>query len=229
MLTDPPSTSDDDDLVREVVAGSHDALAALYDRHVDSVFSAARRLAGDRQVAEEVVQETFLTLWNRAERYDPRAGSLAAWLRTIARRKAVDRLRAAGRRPRLLSPSLAGRQDETDDTALDRLAAARSPDGGSWGSSAPERIAISRWTRRQIVRALNAMAEEERIVIVMAYDGDMSQAEISDELGWPIGTVKTRTRRALRRLRETLDADLGPDHEPGHTTLARSARTDGSR
>jgi RNA polymerase sigma-70 factor, ECF subfamily len=228
MLTDPPSTSDDDDLVREVVAGSHDALAALYDRHVGSVFAAARRLAEDRQLAEEVVQETFLTLWNRAERYDPRAGSLGAWLRAIARNKTVDRLRAASRRPRLLPASQAAREDETDDAALDRLAATSHLDG-SGGSSGPERVAISRWTRLQVARALNAMAEEERVVIVLAYDRDLSQAEIADHLGWPIGTVKTRTRRALRRLRETLDADLGPDQASRQATFARSARTDGSR
>src|SRR5438067_13915978 len=99
-------------LVREVAAGSEDALGLLYDRHVDAVFAAASRLTSDRQVAEEVVQETFLALWNRAELFDPAVGSLAAWLHTIARNRTVDRLRAAGRRPNLIPLSSASGDDE---------------------------------------------------------------------------------------------------------------------
>src|SRR3972149_10103389 len=86
-------------LVRDVAAGSQDALGLLYDRHAEAVYVAACRLTSDRQVAEEVVQETFLALWNRAELFDPKAGALAAWLHTIARNRTVDRLRAMGRRP----------------------------------------------------------------------------------------------------------------------------------
>ena len=105
---------DDAALVREVAAGSQDALAALYDRYVDAVFAAAIRLTSDRQVAEEVVQETFLALWNRAELFDPATGSLAAWLHTIARNRTVDRLRAAGRRPSLVpSPRPRGTTSRT--------------------------------------------------------------------------------------------------------------------
>src|SRR4029078_4937724 len=88
-------------LVREVAAGSQDALAALYDRYVDAVFAASIRLTSDRQVAEEGVQETFLALWSRAELFNPATGSLAAWLHTIARNRTVDRLRAAGALPSL--------------------------------------------------------------------------------------------------------------------------------
>ena len=91
------------DLVRAVASGSEEALATLYDRHVDGIHAAALRLTNDRQLAEEVVQETFLALWNRAELFDPAVASLATWLRTIARNRTVDRLRAAGRRPQLVS------------------------------------------------------------------------------------------------------------------------------
>ena len=97
---------DDAALVREVAAGSPDALAALYDRYGDSVFAAACRLTSDRGMAEEVVQETFLALWNRAGTFDPTLGSMAAWLHTIARNRTVDRLRAAGRRPDLVPLSV---------------------------------------------------------------------------------------------------------------------------
>src|SRR5215210_2748709 len=146
MPEDHPGSRDDANLVREVVAGSEDALATLYDRHADAVYAAACRLTSDRQVAEEVVQETFLALWNRAELFDPAAGSLAAWIHTIARNRTVDRLRAAGRRPNL---------------------------------------------------------------IALAYREELSQSEIAERLGWPLGTVKTRTRRALLRLREILATELG--------------------
>src|SRR6478736_3570546 len=158
--------ADDAALVREVAAGSQDALAALYDRYVDAVFAASIRLTSDRQVAEEVVQETFLALWNRAELFNPSMGSLAAWLHTIARNRTVDRLRAAGRRPNLVPLSSATGNDEGDAAALDR--------------------------------------------IVLAYREELTQTEIAERLGWPLGTVKTRTRRALLRLREALADELGP-------------------
>src|SRR5260221_9867504 len=93
--------------MREIADGSQSALGVIYDRYVDAVFAAASRLTSDRQVAEEVVQETFLALWNRAELFDPKLGSLAAWLHTIARNRTVDRLRAAGRRPNLIPLSSA--------------------------------------------------------------------------------------------------------------------------
>src|ERR671928_1465118 len=124
MAEDRSGSVDDAALVREVAAGSESALATLYDRHADAVYAAACRLTSDRHVAEEVVQETFLALWNRAELFDPAAGSLAAWLHAIARNRTVDRLRAAGRRPNLVPLSAASGDDEHDSAALDRLVAA---------------------------------------------------------------------------------------------------------
>ena len=138
MTGDRHVPADEAALVREVAAGSQDALAALYDRHVDAVFAAAIRLTSDRQVAEEVVQETFLALWNRAELFDPHAGSLAAWLHTIARNRTVDRLRAAGRRPNLVPLSSAGGSDETDTAALERLVIGGTVLGGADLGLGPE-------------------------------------------------------------------------------------------
>ena len=89
---DPQS---DEGLVREMIGGSEAALGSLYDRHVNVVFAAALRTGKDRGVAAEVVQEMFLALWNQAERFDPTRGSLLSWLLTIARNRAIDRLRAA--------------------------------------------------------------------------------------------------------------------------------------
>jgi RNA polymerase sigma-70 factor (ECF subfamily) len=209
MVRDRSGPPDDAALVREVAAGSEDALATLYDRHVDAVFAASSRLTSDRQVAEEVVQETFLALWNRAETYDPAAGSLAAWLHTIARNRTVDRLRAAGRRPNLVPLSATAAEDEQESAALDRVVAAGRVLGGSMPGRTPEHEAEWASIRRVIQDALEGMADHERTVIVLAYHEELSQTEIAQRLGWPLGTVKTRTRRALLRLRQVLAAELG--------------------
>ncbi len=205
-------------LVRAVGRGSEDALALLYDRHADGIFGLVVRMTNDRAIAEEVVQETFLVLWNRAERYDPAIGSLAAWLNTIARNRTVDRLRAAGRRPRIMSLSGFG-EDDGDEAALDRIVGAGSgagsvPGGGSLGAAPGPEAALDLLVLRATLRAaLDSMNAAERTVILLAYQEGLTQSEISARLGWPLGTVKTRTRRALLRLREAIAADLGD--EPG--------------
>ena len=211
MRGDRVGAVEDVALVRQVAAGSQDALATLYDRHAEAVYVAACRLTSDRQVAEEVVQETFLALWNRAELFDPNAGSLAAWLHTIARNRTVDRLRAIGRRPRLVPVSAMRQDDEADSSALERIAFAGSVVGGADLGPGPEASMDALDVRRTIRVALDGMPEVERTVILLAYRDDLTQAEIADRLGWPLGTVKTRTRRALLRLRDALGGTLGPD------------------
>jgi RNA polymerase sigma-70 factor, ECF subfamily len=213
-----PGSGTDAALVRAVAEGSHDALAALYDRHADAVFASASRLTSDRGMAEEVVQETFLALWDRAETYDPSLGSLPAWLHTIARNRTVDRLRAAGRRPNLVPLSSAasggsafGGATEADADALERVLAGGLLIAGAVPPPSPERELALRELRTALQLALAAMPEVERIVIVMAYAEDLSQTEIAARLGWPLGTVKTRTRRALRHLREVLGSGVGPE------------------
>jgi RNA polymerase sigma-70 factor (ECF subfamily) len=213
-MTGDPQRIDDAALVREVAAGSEDALGTLYDRYVDAVYAAASRLTADRQVAEEVVQETFLALWNRAELFDPAVGSLAAWLHTIARNRTVDRLRAAGRRPNLIPFSSTTGEDEQDSAGLDRLVAAGTILGGAGLGLGPEGE-LATTELRQILRvALDELPIAERTAIVLAYREELSQSEIADRLGWPLGTVKTRTRRALLRLRGALADELGPGAAP---------------
>ena len=208
----PPA--DDAALVREVAAGSQLALGELYDRYVDAVFAAASRLTSDRQVAEEVVQETFLALWNRAELFDPRVGSLAAWLHTIARNRTVDRLRAAGRRPNLIPLSSASGEDEDAGAALDRLVGTGTLIGGAGIGPGPEGELATTELRQVIRDALAELPEAERTAIVLAYREELTQTEIAERLGWPLGTVKTRTRRALLRLRGALAEELGPGLAP---------------
>jgi RNA polymerase sigma-70 factor (ECF subfamily) len=201
--------ADEATLVQAVATGSEEALAALYDRHAGGIHAVALRLTRDRQIAEEVVQETFLALWNRAETFDPAVASLATWLRAIARNRTVDRLRAAARRPPLVS--LPGYADAADaDAGFERL----SPDavvlGGAAPEPGPEAAAESAAVRVAIELALAGMTEPERGVILLAYRDGLTQSEIAERLGWPLGTVKTRTRRALAHLREALERDDGP-------------------
>ncbi len=215
-LSDP---SVDVELVRRLAAGSEDALADLYDRHAEAVYAAACRLLGDRQTAEEVVQETFLALWNRAELYDPSVGSLTAWLLTIARNRSVDRLRAAGRRPKAVPFSAAHPDDDSELAALERIVSSGTVLGGADLGVGPEAELDARETRDAIRAALAAMPEAERQVIVLAYAEDLSQSEIANQLGWPLGTVKTRTRRALRHLRQALGGEFGPVRDPAQPAL----------
>ena len=219
MTSADRGSSPDAALVRAVASGSHDALAALYDRHADAVFASASRLTSDRGMAEDVVQETFLALWDRAETFDPSIGSLAAWLHTIARNRTVDRLRAAGRRPNLVSLSSAASSGQClRRVGGGRRRRARAGAGGRRARRrarcpppSPERELALRELRAALQAALDGMPEPERIVIVMAYAEELSQSEIAERLGWPLGTVKTRTRRALRRLREVLGSGVGPE------------------
>ena len=201
--------ADDAALVRALAAGSEDALAALYDRHVDGIHAVALRLTNDRQLAEEVVQETFLALWNRAELYDPAVASLATWLRTIARNRTVDRLRAAGRRPPLVP--LPGLGDEGDsDAGFERLRPDAVVLGGAAPDAGPEAAAEAAEVRAAVATALATMPEVERTVIILAYREGLTQSEIAERLDWPLGTVKTRTRRALAHLRLALEAGDQP-------------------
>lgn len=207
------TATEDASLVRELGAGSEAALGTLYDRYGAAIFAAAYRLTSDRGVAEEVVQETFLTLWNRAELFDPQAGSLSAWLHTIGRNRAVDRLRAAGRRPQLVTLSSSAAGDESQTQALERAVAGGTVMAGAAQPPGPEEAAAASDRREAIRTAIATMPDVERTVILLAYQEELSQTEIADRLAWPLGTVKTRTRRALLRLREALGGEFGPSAE----------------
>jgi RNA polymerase sigma-70 factor (ECF subfamily) len=209
--TDP---NEDARLVAEVVAGSEVALEALYDRHAGAVYAVACRLTTDRQIAEDVVQESFLALWNRAEQFDPGLGSLAAWLLTIARNRTIDRLRAVGRRPTILSISAARQGDETDVATLERVARMGEVVGAADLGLGPELEFAGRETRQALGAALAEMADPERQVLILAYRDELTQAEIAERLGLPLGTVKTRTRRGLHRLRGILGPDFAPVSVP---------------
>ncbi len=208
-------TGGDAGLVRAVASGSEDALVQLYDRYSGAVYATARRLTTDRGLAEDVVQETFLALWNRAEQYDPTMGSLPAWLLTIARNRTIDRLRAIGRRPPTVPVSDVALSDEGDTATLERLVAGGAVVGSGQPVMGPAAILDETELRTSLAAALAELPEVERTVLVLAYREELSQSEIADRLGWPIGTVKTRTRRALLRMRTALGPGFMPIDGPG--------------
>lgn len=206
-------------LVASVAAGDAAALAELYDRYADAIYRAAFRRLGDRQLAEEVLQDTYLALWNRAELFDPGAGSLVAWLSTIARNRAVDRLRALGRRPAAVPLSAVIANDDREDRALERALADGALLGVGTAPLEPEAALDEEMLRVEVRTALDAIPPMERQVLELAYYEELTQTEIADRLGWPLGTVKTRTRRALLRLRASLVGVLGPGVAPSEVML----------
>jgi RNA polymerase sigma-70 factor (ECF subfamily) len=214
MQREPTDSGADADLVARIHARDEDALALAYDRHADAIYGSLVRFLGDRESAEDVVQETYLALWQRAHQFDPHAGTLLGWLMGIARHKAIDRFRAASRRPKLVAPWA----DRGDGPAR---AAPAIPDGQAVGTATadddPEDAAAREWTRSVVRTALSTMPDLERQVLQLAYERGLSQSEIAARLGWPLGTVKTRTRRALASMREALDdvPDIGPRGDHG--------------
>jgi RNA polymerase sigma-70 factor, ECF subfamily len=172
---------DETELVNRVVRGDEQAFMALYDRYASRVYGLSLRILGDSMSAEEATQDTFVKLWSRARQYMAERGPFIYWLLAIARRTSLDRLRMEARRP-ALSQSV----DMGDDwQAL--------PDATSLAEE-------NRW--RSMYFAVQALSPEYRQVIELAYYQGMSQSEIAEVLGWPLGTVKTRMRAATQQLRK---------------------------
>ena len=171
------------------------------------------RFLNDRETAAEVVQEAYLAVWRHADRYAQESGTLVGWILAIARNRAIDRLRAAARRPVIVraSPS-ADRTSDIDADSEDRIFATGRPVITPSEDHDPEAAAARRWLMAIVRTALGGMPPHERHVLELAYDDGLTQAEIAAHLGWPLGTVKTRTRRAFSTLRALLEGvpDVGP-------------------
>lgn len=168
------------ELIAGVARGDEAAFLALYDRYSGRVYSLTVHILNDPMLAEEATQDTFTKLWARVRLYRPDRGAFGVWLLTIARRTALDRLRLEGRRPSL--------SDGRDPDAVWRELPDRSRD--------PDE---ARW--RSLHFAVRALPDYQQRVIELAYYQGLSQSEIAEELGWPLGTVKTRMRAALQALR----------------------------
>jgi RNA polymerase sigma-70 factor, ECF subfamily len=170
-------------LIRLVARRDADAFEALYHRYARPVFGLALRRLGDRMRAEDAVQETFAAVWRSARTYKPERGAGAPWLYAVARNAIVDRSRSRSEPP------------------------GEAPDVASTEPGPAERAEAS-YISWRVHRALESLAENERDVIELAYYGGLSQSEVSDFLGIPLGTVKTRTRAALGRLADLLEGEL---------------------
>ena len=169
----------DEDLLARVAGGDRDAFGDLYQRYARAVLGLALRRLGDRGRAEDAVQEAFASIWRSARSYRRERGPVAPWLYTVARNAIADRGRARVELP-----------VEPADTPSD--------------APGPPDRAEQAWVAWRVHRALEELPETERSVLELAYWSGLSQSEISDFLGIPLGTVKTRTRSGLRRLAEEL-------------------------
>jgi len=182
-------------LVELMAGGDERALGALYDRHGEMAYCLALAVARERADAEEIVADAFGQVWRNAASYDPGRGSVAGWLATITRTRALDLVRARGRRARAME-----RAAQADGAGL------ASPMGAP---AEPPDLRIERGeARRLVARSLADLPEQQRRVIELAYFGGLSQSEIAVELQEPLGTVKTRMRAGMQKLRGSLAALL---------------------
>ena len=192
------SVEADRDVVARIAGGDEGAVGTLYDRHGKTLYALAYRILGDTRDAEEVVMDALAQAWRGAATYAADRGSVAAWLVVLARSRALDRLRSRSRQAR----------------AVDRAAELEPSGGPAMGGKAEpaSRAAEQRETRERVMAALRSLPEQQRVCIELAYYEGLTQSEIAERLSEPLGTVKTRMRLGLIKLRESLRfmlAELG--------------------
>jgi RNA polymerase sigma-70 factor (ECF subfamily) len=174
----------DEELVALIVARNETAFRLLYDRYADMVYSVAMRVLADGAAAQDVVQDVFLRFWRSPARFDPARGRFISWLLSVARNRAVDEVRSRGRRRLHEMAPAEGADDPVDEAAAD-----------------PARLAVLAAERAVIRAALQTLPDEQRQAIELAYFGGLTQQEIAARLGAPLGTIKTRVRLGMRKLR----------------------------
>ncbi|HEY8223645.1 MAG TPA: sigma-70 family RNA polymerase sigma factor [Pyrinomonadaceae bacterium] len=175
--------STDIQLLKAVARGDEQALATLYDQYRIILFGLLVRILNSREEAEDVLQEVFMQVWRRAADFDETRGKPFTWLVTLARSRAIDRLRSLGARERVAVAATRDVQEETSDAASDAF----------------------RSEQRQLVTsALAQLPEEQKRPLVLAYFDGLTQSEIAEKLGAPLGTIKTRMRSGMIKLREVL-------------------------
>jgi RNA polymerase sigma-70 factor (ECF subfamily) len=173
----------DVELLQAVALGDEHALAHIYDRYRLILFGLLVRILNSREEAEDVLQEVFLQVWRRAADFDEKRGRPFTWLVTLARSRAIDRWRALSSRERV---ALAGAREESEqisDAASDAIRAEQ---------------------RGLVINALAQLPDEQKRALMLAYFDGLTQSEIATRLGAPLGTVKTRMRAGMSKLRELL-------------------------
>lgn len=176
----------DEELAARIAQGDREALGLVYDRYARVVFSVSLRLLNDRTVAEEITQEVFVNLWLRAGTYHADKGKFSTWLLSIAHNRAVDHLRRMRREGK--SVPLEG--PEVERATLDPM------------DPAQESALLA--DRQVVRRSVDQLPPQQREVLVLAYYHGLTQVEIANQLGAPLGTIKTRMRLGLLKLRDIL-------------------------
>lgn len=182
-------------LMQRIARNDQSALATLYDATNRLAYGLILRVIGDAGTAEEVLLDVYTQVWRKAANYDTDRGSPLAWLMTIARTRAIDRLRS-------------GWQDKQRKEPLDLL------NDRETTAASPEEATVNAEMQRFVRTALSGLAPEQREVIELAYYGGLSHSEIAAKLNQPLGTVKTRTRLGMIKLREALTPLLSKRNEP---------------
>jgi RNA polymerase sigma-70 factor (ECF subfamily) len=176
----------DEDLISLVEAGDAEAFAGLYDRHGRSAYSLAYRMMGDRQAAEDLVQDSFIKVWRSAKSYRAERGSVRTWILSITHNRGIDHLRSTARRRRTQD-----RVERTAETAQQSEAFAE-----TWRNS----------QRDQIRQALRTLPEEQLKILELAYYSGYTHAEIAEMLDIPLGTVKGRMRLGMKKIKSFFDS-----------------------
>jgi RNA polymerase sigma-70 factor (ECF subfamily) len=178
--------NDDAQLLRRVAEGDRTAFASFYDRFSTPLYSLALKMLANEAEAQDLLQEVFLSVWNKAPGFHPERGSAFSWVVSLLRHRAIDRLRSKKRRGELI------------ETFGDELA----PSGSAVSSSAHNLEINER--AREVHSALEQLSEEQREVLRLAYFDGLTQAEIAEKLKEPLGTIKARAFRGMARLRTIL-------------------------
>ena len=181
------STLDDEALLRLIRHAHTEALAELYDRYGRLVFSLAFHSIADQAAAEEITQDVFLRVWRRAGQYRAERGKVSTWLTGITRNRAIDQLRRRGSRPEQHS-----------------VAWADLPPGTEPAVEGPDQMTAASLERERVRTAVVELPLEQRQVLALAYFQGLSQSQIAHELDLPLGTVKTRVRLGMNKLRQML-------------------------
>lgn len=195
--------TDDAELMEALGRGDIESLEALYDRYSALVFSVSLRVLHDAQLAEDVTQEVFLRLWRQPASFDPERGRFISWLMSVTRNRALDELRRVSRRSR-------SEDVDSEESPITGIPSADRLDDPALGAELAE--------QREVVRAaMTRLPPEQRRAIELAYFSGLTQVEIAGVTGDPLGTVKTRIRLGMRKLRETLAdfVDSGPREPAG--------------
>ena len=180
-------TMSDHELIALVVDRRLEALEALYARYAGAVYSLAVNMLRDGGAAEEVTQDTFFNVWRRASSYNAEKGKVTSWVFSIGHHRVIDEIRRRRRREQTL--------------AFQEIDLSNQPDNGS---NDPSKYATLQMQRSEIKGALSTLRPEQRVVVELAYYGGFTHSEIASRLGQPLGTVKTRMRLAIKKLRDVL-------------------------